>query len=103
MISLEIIDNILQIEDLNLESNLKQLNARDKRNLSSIKAIKVEEKAYVHRELPAVLKNFLLKQLDDNKVYWVLMEPYPQAKKSCQVKERSLLPAPKALGEKHLF
>jgi hypothetical protein len=103
MISLEVIDNVFELEDLNLESNLKRLNSRDKRNLTPIKAIKAEEKAYVHRELPDVLKNFLLKQLDENKVYWVMMEPYPQTKNPVRSKKGLFYLHKNHLGKKTFF
>ncbi|MBK6903808.1 MAG: hypothetical protein IPH04_13655 [Saprospirales bacterium] len=103
MINLEVIENIFELEDLNLPSNLKSLTERDRKNLSHIKALKVEEKAYVNRELPDVLKNLLLKQLEENKIYWVLTENYPEPRSSIRSKKGLFYQHKKFLGQSTFF
>lgn len=100
MINYEIHNNLLNIEDLNLASNLSSLTPQDKGKLDSVQVLQVKEKAYFQRDMISVFRNFLGFCLKDHNVYLILLEAYPQTKNRIRSK-KGLLHKHKEEVEKH--
>lgn len=87
MINYKIHNNILDLEDLNLKSNLSSLTSQDKEKIELINVLQVQEKTHFQRDMLSVFRDFLGFCMKEHKVYLVLLEPYPQAKNRIRSKK----------------
>jgi len=87
MINFEIHSNILDLDDLNLESSLSALSKRDMEKIGALNVLQVKERAYFQRDMTSILRNFLSFCMDEHNVYLVLLEPYPQMKNRIRSKK----------------
>ena len=78
MINYQIHNNILDLDDLNLESSLSSLTLQDRRIIDLVNVLEVKEKAYFQRDMLSIFKDFLGFCMKEHNVYLVLLEPYPQ-------------------------
>lgn len=87
MINFEIHHNILNLDDLNLESNIISLSLKDKEKIDLLSVLQVKEKAYFQRDMGALFRDFLDFSMTEHKVYLILIEEYPQAKNKIRTKK----------------
>lgn len=92
MINYKIYNSLLEIEDLNLESSLSSLTLQDQKVLESLKVLQVKEEAHFQRDMLSLFRDFLVFSTEAHKVYWVLLEPYPQARNRIRSKKGLFYP-----------
>lgn len=80
-------NHLLELDDLNLESNLSFLTLQDQAIMDSVKALEVEEKAYFQRDMLSLFRSFLAFSAQAHKVYLIFIEPYPQTKSRIRSKK----------------
>lgn len=99
MINYKIHKNILDLDDLNLESSLSSLTIQDRERIDLVNVLQVQEKAYFQRDMISVFRNFLSFCMKEHNVYLVLLEPYPQAKNRIRSKKGLLYNHKSAFGK----
>jgi hypothetical protein len=87
MINYEIHRNILDLDDLNLESSLSALSALDQERIDAVNVLQVKEKAYFHRDMASIYRNFLGFCMESHNVYFVLMEHAPEPRNRIRTKK----------------
>ena len=87
MINYKIHTNILDLDDLGLESSLSSLTLQEKERIALVNVLQVQEKAHFQRDMISVFKSFLDFCMKEHNVYLVLLEPYPQAKNRIRSKK----------------
>ncbi len=80
MIDFSRYDNLLDIDDLNLESNLTSLSNLDINKLKAVNAIQVKEHTLLEGNMDYAFRKFLSFSREEHNVYFVFVEDYPQAK-----------------------
>jgi hypothetical protein len=87
MINYKIHKNILDLDDLNLESSLSSLTPQDRERIDLVNILQVQEKAYFQRDMLSIFKDFLSFCMEEHNVYLILLEPYPQTKNRIRSKK----------------
>lgn len=87
MIDFSRYDSLLDLDDLNLGSNLTSLSKLDKNKLEAVKAIQVKEQALLEGNMDYAFRKFLSFSREEHNIYFVFLEDYPQAKSRIRSKK----------------
>lgn len=102
MITFEHYNNILDLDDLNLESSLSTLTVQDKKKIGAVSVLQAKEKVFFQQDMSFVFRNFLDFCRKGHNVYFVLLENYPRMRSKIRSK-KGLFYKEKEYFEKGVF
>lgn len=90
MIDFSRYDSLLDLDDLNLASNLTSSSNLDINKLKAVNAIQVKEHALLEGNMDYAFRKFLSFSREEHNVYFIFLEDYPQAKSRIRSKKALL-------------